>query len=166
MNLRTIHFICCCCLAPVSCCYSPAPAAAAGETRRIEAKALWNDTGITLRKGRNYRFEVSGTWTDWLIRCDAAGPVSSIGRALMSPTRGLLRYPPEKDAGATYFTLIGTIGRTATADLPPHAFVIRDGVSIVAPATGTLHVFANDAPFAYGNNCGALLLEVKNTSSP
>ncbi|MEO5716770.1 MAG: hypothetical protein ABIT37_25045 [Luteolibacter sp.] len=127
---------------------------------RIYARTYWNDTGITLEKDRTYQLHITGTWTDWTYQATTAGPASLLVNALMFPFRPFLRYPPFRDPHANYFQAIGSIGRGEGKKLPTHAFIIRDSMDYTAPATGILHVFANDAPFAYENNSGHLTLTV------
>ncbi len=128
----------------------------------IQSRTYWNDTGITLHKGRTYQFQVSGTWKDWTYQATPAGPACPLINALMFPARPLLRYSPFHDIRANYFQPIGTIGREKGKALPTYAFIIRDGMNYNAPASGTLYVFANDAPWemAYANNKGKLSLNV------
>ncbi len=135
-----------------------------GQSKHVEviARTYWNNTGITLEKGHTYRFDIAGTWTDWTYQANAAGPICPVSNAIMFPFRPLLRYSPFRDCHANYFQAIGTIGRGEGKKLPQHAFIIRDGMPYTAPATGTLQVFANDAPWeaAYSNNLGLLDLTV------
>ena len=133
-----------------------------GSAKKIIAPTYWNDTGITLQKGHRYQLHVSGTWTDWTYEANAKGPVSPLVNALMFPLRPLLRYSPFRDCHANYFQPIGTIGRGEGKKLPVHSFIIENGMHYTAPATGILHVFANDAPWewTYGNNSGQLDLTV------
>ena len=146
-------------------CKNPVPEAIAHGGRQpveIESRAYWNNTGITLHKGRTYQFQVSGTWKDWTYQATPAGPACPLINALMFPARPLLRYSPFRDIRANYFQPIGTIGRGKGKALPTHAFIIRNEMTYEAPASGVLHVFANDAPWeaAYANNCGKLSLTV------
>ncbi|BCU78391.1 hypothetical protein [Luteolibacter sp. LG18] len=156
------------CFSLASCCFRapdvvrPPVTKSGGVYRtRIEAKARWNDTGITLEKGRTYHFHVEGTWTDWIVKCDANGAVSPFIRWLYRPLRPGLRLPPRKDPDAGFFMPIATLGRGSGDELPEHAIVIRDGMRWTVPESGILHTFANDWPRAYGNNHGSLLLEVR-----
>jgi hypothetical protein len=150
-----------------SCCTtkSPVPEVTShhgGQPVVIEALTWWNDTGVALHKDRSYQFKVTGTWTDCTYQADANGPVNPLINILMFPTRPLLRFSPFRDCRANYFQPIGTIGRGKGHQLPAHAFIIRDGMKYTAPASGILHVFANDVPWerAYSNNKGQLSLTV------
>ncbi|MGC4013372.1 MAG: hypothetical protein QM755_02475 [Luteolibacter sp.] len=151
----------------LSCC-GPAPEVVKAPTVKkghtwqttVESKALWNDTGITVVKGRSYRLHVSGIWYDAYAKCTPQGPVSPLMRAYGWPIRWALRFTTSRDPAAIYFIPIGTIGRGTGASLPEHAFIIRDGMTWQAPASGILHAFANDWQYAYGNNHGAIHMTV------
>ncbi|MFO1486505.1 MAG: hypothetical protein U1F71_24290 [Verrucomicrobiaceae bacterium] len=127
---------------------------------KVAARTLCNDTGITLRQGADYRFEVSGRWTDWFVGCDEAGPRCPLLNLLMCPLRPGLRFSPMHDRRANFFSLVGHIGPYDGKKLPQDAFLVRDGMRFHAPRTGRLFVFANDYISAYGNNEGELTLTV------
>lgn len=128
----------------------------------IESRTYWNNTGIHLKSGQQYQFHVTGAWTDWFVPAGPEGINCPLARAFMSPFRYRLRYSSCRDSNARFFQPIGTIGRGEGKTLPAHAFIIRDGMNYTAPASGILHVFANDDPSeaAYANNCGKLSLTV------
>ncbi len=131
------------------------------QTSRIDAKTHWNDTGIRLHKGRTYQAHISGEWNDWIVRCDANGPKPAFWRGLMGSMRFGLRFPPSRDPETHYFRPVACIGTPpAGSAAPAGAFLLRDGMTFTAPASGSLHVFANDDSFAYSNNEGALSLRI------
>ena len=131
------------------------------QTSRIEAKALWNDTGIRLRKGSTYQVRISGEWNDWFVPCDANGPKPAFWNGLMGSMRFGLRFPPSRDPETHYFRPVACIGTPpAGTAAPAGAFLLRDGMTFTAPASGSLHVFANDDAFAYSNNEGALSVRI------
>jgi hypothetical protein len=68
----------------------------------IEAKKKWNDTGIELVRGHEYRFTARGRWTDWWIECDADGYASP--NPILKVAEGLRRSPR-----SPWFALIGAI---------------------------------------------------------
>lgn len=138
------------------------PVVKTGHTWRtsVESRAKWNDTRIVVQKGHVYRFHVSGVWYDAYAKCTPEGPVSPLIRAYGWPIRWALRFTTVRDPAAVYFIPIGTIGRGAGDGLPEHAFIIRNHGLWTAPATGVLHVFANDWRHAYGNNCGSIQMTV------
>jgi|GEM_PF-983520 len=151
-----------CCQQQTMLVHACPPCRAQGQECVILARPHWNDTGITLEKGRRYQFHVSGRWTDWFVPSDATGPLCPLFDLALLPTRPGLRYPPSRDLRAKYFSLVGTLGRPQDGRaLPAHAFLIRPGMIYQAPETARLHAFANDLPFAYGNNKGCLRLRVQ-----
>jgi|SRR5271166_5452078 len=117
-------------------------------TKRIIARNFWNDTGIRLVSGQEYRFSAVGQWIDLCILCDADGVPSP--NPLVLPFEPLRRMPHEP-----WFTLIGAIDRK-----PETQFVIGKERTVTVPATGMLTCFANDVAFAYLNNFGSVELTV------
>lgn len=120
-----------------------------GETigrARIEAKPLWNATGIRLEQGHLYRLRATGEWIDWYIRCGPEGHDAWLLRAF----GGWRRAPAHR-----WFELIGAIDRKLDG-----AFAIGRDRELVAFASGELTCFANDAPGFYFNNRGFVDLEV------
>ena len=120
----------------------------------IPANDPWHRTGINLVAGRPYAFVVPAgqTWKDWFIDCGAAGWTSP----LQCPLRPFLRLRKVRGERVNFFTLIGTVGKSYQ-----FAFRIGMGLPVFVPETsGELYCFANDAPFAYGNNKGCMKLSV------
>jgi len=115
-------------------------------TAMIGARERWSDTGIVLEEGATYVLEASGEWVDGWIRCGAEG----YDRWYLRPVRGLRRV-----RDANWFALIATIDRREDLRAPAPL-----GKPWTAPATGTLVCYANDAPFMYRNNKGAIALRV------
>lgn len=118
------------------------------EISGIDADNPWNRTGLLLECGVRYRFEVvscSG-WRDGDIETDPDGYSS----AKLLPFIWLRRHP-----FAPWMKLIGSVGTTVT-----NYFPIGNGCTKVAPASGELYCFANDASFRYKNNDGRLTLKV------
>ena len=118
----------------------------------IFARPHWTDVPVSLEAGKRYFLRASGEWLDWKTRSPANGySNNSLGWASFALR---CRLP-----GATWFTLIGSVGRTTE-----HQFVIGDGSrwaeGWVATSSGPLCCFANDVPMFYWNNHGALTLEV------
>ena len=121
-----------------------------GETRTvaIDSREHWNDTGITFVAGGRYRAEAVGKWHDAGKECDASGWESD--SALI---RDLEHFRRVRDAN--WFALIGAIDRDRATE-----FLIGSACDITAPRDGELTCFANDAPFMYWNNKGAIELRV------
>lgn len=127
---------------------------------KVCARTLWNDTGIDLKQGVAYRFEVNGEWKDWYMLCDENGPRSPLLRVLTLPLRPGLRLSPLRNWQANFCSLVGMIGAQDETRIRRDAFLIGDGMVMCAPYSGRLHTFANDWKSAYGNNKGHLTLTV------
>jgi uncharacterized protein (DUF2235 family) len=114
----------------------------------IHARATWNDTAVQVRAGERYRFAASGRWYDATISSGPAGYASpSIAFRAVERLRRVRH--------ANWFALIGAIGQDDTA-----TFVIGEGTELVATADGIVSAFANDLPFLYRNNSGAVRLTI------
>lgn len=123
---------------------------------RIEARERWAHTGYMIERGARYRITVppGQTWTDRTI---VYGPEGGVTGAIQHAAQPLLRFKGTDERPALYFTLCGAIGESLD-----HAFVIGAGpVEFVADASGELVCFANDVPFAYGNNSGSMSFTVE-----
>ncbi|OYD77422.1 UNVERIFIED_ORG: uncharacterized protein (DUF2235 family) [Burkholderia sp. CF145] len=139
--------------------YRPNVSVAKGIEVRVFARPLWNWTGIYMTEGSRYLFNVSAgqTWVDWRTRSGAAGTAGSWVQRLVSWSKRV------KDAN--WFELCGAIAYSAqpsVGGVPPALFYFRigSGVEMLAPASGYLYCFANDAQWAYGNNSGSIRVEV------
>lgn len=119
-------------------------------TVTVYAKPYWNRTGLQLEEGAKYDLTVPAglTWKDASI---TSGP-SGYERWQMSPFFWLRRSMRNH-----WFALMGTIDQR-------HPFLIGDGTSHRAPASGELVCYANDAPLFYWNNSGELTLSVTRTA--
>lgn len=117
----------------------------------ISAQLQWNPSQILLEAGQAYRFEMLHVtrWKDGGI--DQIDPTQGFTRWYLSPFNWLRRYPQ-----ANWFVLIGAIGENPSTFFPINQPVME----YTATATGEFRCFANDAPFAYGNNVGTLTLKV------
>ena len=113
----------------------------------INSEDKWNDTGFKLVAGRRYRFTATGRWTDWFKECDADG----FSNFLMSLSNWSKRV-----RSAPWFRLIGAVDK----DLDEPIILGTRG-EFIAPRSGTLWAFANDAGFAYGNNKGCVELTIE-----
>jgi hypothetical protein len=113
-------------------------------TKSIPARERWTRV-CDIRQGATYAFTASGTWKDWYTDAQAKG----YDRAWLKPFSGLKVMPKEQ-----WFALIGSIDQDTDT-----AFLI--GASYppwIAPKTGVLYCFANDIPWMYWNNSGAVEL--------
>jgi hypothetical protein len=125
------------------------------QSATVQANDPWFDTGIQLRRGLTYRIEVppGQTWIDWFVKCGPEGRTTSLQKLF----HRRLRVRQEGQRRAEFFTLIGTIGRSLE-----HAFIIGAGPrTCTAVMDGPLVCFANDVPWAYWNNRGAIDINVK-----
>ena len=114
----------------------------------IEARWMWNDTGIMLVAGQEYQFQATGQWTDWTITCDANGFESP--NLVLRLSECLRRVPQEP-----WLALIGSIEKDK------QAFFRIGRERVFSPTkTGRLYCFANDVSIAYGNNRGSIQLSV------
>lgn len=116
---------------------------------RIYAAEKWNQTGITLTKGEVYRITAVGLWVDLDFSYGpAGGPAQSIFQRVFE----WARRRPHDD----WFTLIGAIDAQ-----DPTMFRIGSSYPVYTPPkSGQLTCFANDCPWAYGNNKGFVDLTV------
>jgi uncharacterized protein (DUF2235 family) len=125
----------------------------------IASKVKWNITPLAVRAGTKYRFEASGTWHDASIVSGPAGYASP--RLLFRGLEWLRRVPK-----ANWFSLICVVDQDMST-----AFAMRTkdcearvNRKIIVERTitkdGFLNCFANDLPFMYWNNSGAVKLTV------
>jgi hypothetical protein len=132
-----------------------------GQSRAIsvDARSIWNATGISVRPGEKYLLEASGTWFDWGF---ASGPdgfnsndVPLVTRWLLRMTERLRRVP-----NAKWFCLSGAINQAEDG-----CFAIGGILGNWEPLTsGELFCFANDVKQAYWNNEGKITITVKRLS--
>jgi hypothetical protein len=116
----------------------------------VYANRLWNDSGINVGWGQMYKFTVPNgeQWMDGGRLCRADGHASNW---LTQPWENLRRVP-----SANWFQLVGTIGRSTKP-----AIVIGSTPSEFSPQyPGRLYFFANDLPWMYWSNKGAIAVRV------
>lgn len=120
----------------------------------VDARILWNPTGIMLEQGVTYQITVQGVWRDASIECGGEG-------YRMREKISWYKWPafwaaqwlrPLPTTGERWFQLVGKVGDSV--------FEIGGGASIQAPYSGELLCAANDARGFYGNNHGSLTVIV------
>jgi hypothetical protein len=126
----------------------------------IAARPKWNIAPLQVKSGETYRFEASGTWHDASI---ATGPKGYPSPTLLFRLFEWLRRRPK----ANWFALVCMVDRDkATAFDFTYAETSEEGrwpkVTIEQKITkdGFLNCFANDLPFMYRNNSGAVKLVI------
>ncbi|CAD6555375.1 DUF2235 domain-containing protein [Paraburkholderia metrosideri] len=131
---------------------------------RVFASPLWNWTGIFMKEGVRYRFNVplGQTWLDGDNVWGAEGTPGNWVQRLSGWARRVRT--------ANWFELCGAIidpGLPGAAGAPPEPFYFRIGrqVEIKAPCSGYLYCFANDASWAYWNNQGSLRVEIAESDA-
>ena len=119
----------------------------------VYANRLWNDSGIDVISGQNYRFSVpeGERWAHWRRTCTADGCQS---RWLIRPWERFRRVPKAK-----WLQLIATIGRSAGP-----AIVIGSGlIDFFPPFPGRLYFFANALPWMRWHSSGMIAVRVTRT---
>ena len=115
----------------------------------IQARSLWNRTGIVLSPGDQYLFTAQGRWVDFFLPHGPAGNPSQL--AYMRWFERYRRIPK-----ANWFALIGALDCNLKT-----AFVIGQGSNMTAEHSGELTCFANDVSCMYWNNWGHVELFVQ-----
>lgn len=130
-----------------------------GAAVRVFARPLWNWTGIYMRAGHTYTFAAlpNQIWVDWYLSSDAGGRPRGWSDILLSWSKRV------KDAN--WFELCGAImvqGEPTRGGEPPAPLLFRigNGCTFVAPQSGYLYCFANDATVAYWNNRGSVVVQI------
>ena len=108
----------------------------------VHASRRWTDSGVDVVAGERWRLVSSGEWTDWRIKCDAAG-FDEPRLRLFEPLRRLPTAP--------WFGLVASIDKTR------HTFTYVGREADLVPArSGRLYLFANDVAGMYWNNSGCV----------
>jgi hypothetical protein len=132
----------------------------ADRTRPIRAEQYWNETGIHLTKGAQYRMTVVHGLGEQLH--DASSVARSIeGEDWQSVPHKIANLMHGKRVDyAKWFALIGTVNRE-------DPWVILDGGIVTAPADGPLICYFNDVKLElfYRNNAGWVVLNVEQIAA-
>ena len=115
---------------------------------KIDARKIWNHTGVIVKAGETYGFTATGRWVDWFIPHNPNGDPSASWYM-----RFVQRWRRVKDAN--WFALIGAVNNDKAT-----AFVIGDGGVHKMTGSGELTCFANDIIWLYWNNHGQIELLV------
>jgi len=115
---------------------------------RVEARPLWNGSGLIVRPTERYRVTASDDlWFDRTIASTADGQP---GVGIQKLLRPFIRCK-----SAQWFQLIAAVGQSSAQLVP----IGRFG-ALAANREGELFFFANDVSLAYGNNSGHVMVEV------
>ncbi len=152
-----------------------------GDAQECPVFALkwWNAAGLQVRRGEQYEISASGEWTDKATVTSPAGyPSDGWVLRLVENSRRVESAPwftliaaihPDADLEAknptTHNMVTGGVesvfrGVSRTDGQAQLAAVGRRG-KITVERDGFLYLFANDSPFAYGNNSGYLDAQIK-----
>ena len=118
----------------------------------INSRLKWNDTRIDVVEGLTYHYEADGRWTDWSRECNADG---------YCDTRLDLLSFLKRCRSAKWFQLVAAVDRKASQTI-----VLGRSGQFIAPASGHLWAYANDAAFAYWNNKGTVALTITPIDQP
>ena len=133
-----------------------------GSTATVEANQYWNNSGLLIEKDVKYRveIEVNSAWMDW------NQPASAIGwKTAESGFTKLLRKTFARDTNNGLFYLMGAIhGKCEDGRACGYQFTIGNGIEFTADASGEFCTFANDLPFMYWNNEGAIKINILRVS--
>src|SRR5205823_5694186 len=115
-------------------------------TVNVNARRIWNHTGITVRAGEAYKFRATGHWIAWFI---SHGPDGDPSQSWYM--QSVQRWGRVKDAN--WFALIGAVNTDIAT-----VFVIGANCIYEMTNSGERTWFANDIRCLYWNNCGQIEL--------
>ena len=157
----------------------------------IFARQHWNNTGIYLEKGTEYRLQATGEWMDGTsIKCGPGGTKDGKMQAaevahIASSVWGGLETAWKKITGnkqvdfwwtrreedMEWFCLVGLVANDVPPPrtdedqkidrLPHEVFKIGTGITFTPKGSGYLYCYANDVWHAYENNRGSVQLSVR-----
>ncbi|WP_457594561.1 DUF2235 domain-containing protein [Hydrogenimonas sp.] len=156
--------------------------------RTIYAMEPWNDTGIYLEAGKEYRFEASGQWMDRKIKCGPEGAddgkfymeeIFHLAGTLWGKIEGLYKKLTKNEAAdfigsrreekIPWFALVGAVANGGNpkkdgTPAPHETFKIGKKCKHSPKKSGYLYAYANDAWNFYGNNRGSVTLKITRLS--
>ena len=112
----------------------------------VPSAAYWRDTGVDVAAGQLINFSAAGTWRDWFIDCCSDG-YDRPYLTLLSPLR---RVP-----SAPWFCLCVAVNKDIAT-----VKAIGASAAYAFNQAGRIFAFANDVPFGYFNNYGAVTLRI------
>jgi hypothetical protein len=128
-------------------------------TQPIHAREYWNDTGVQLKAQTKYRFSVVPNVGEPLFDASFAARTIEGEDWKSAPHMTAELFRAKRVDDAKWFALIGTVDKQ-------HPWVIKDGDTVPAPASGTLFCYFNDVQLEvfYKNNKGFVVLEVEEVA--
>lgn len=122
----------------------------------IAAACLWNRSGVFVEAGHRIAFRVVevSDWRDSSIMATPDGQINVPWFLNNRLARRLLRHRE-----AEWYELVGCVGRKLN-----YAFRVGRSADVTITQPGELFFFANDAPWAYGNNFGTIGLDLSRIS--
>lgn len=117
----------------------------------INSRLRWNDTLIDVVEGLAYQYVADGQWTDASRECNADGYSGTWLDSLSFLKRC---------GSAKWFQLVAAVDQKSSQTI-----VLGHAGQFIAPASGRLWAYANDATFAYWNNKGSLALTINPTQT-
>jgi len=157
-----------------------------GESMEVAVYAMqpWNETGIYLEAGKEYRFEASGQWMDRKIKCGPEGAddgefyieeIFHMAGTLWGKIEELYKKVTKNEAAdfigsrreerIPWFALVGSIANGGNpkkdgTPAPHETFKIGKKCRHTPKKSGYLYAYANDAWNFYSNNRGSVKLKV------
>ncbi len=150
----------------------------------VYAMEPWNETGVYLQKGKEYRFEARGEWMDRNIKCGPEGAddgkfyieeIFHMAGTLWGKMEELYKKVTKNEAAdfigsrreekIPWFALVGSIANGGNpkkdgTPAPHETFKIGKKCKHKPKKSGYLYAYANDAWNFYGNNRGSVTLKV------
>ncbi len=155
--------------------------------RTIYAMDPWNETGIYLEEGKEYRFEAWGQWMDRNIKCGPGGAddgkfyieeIFHMAGTLWGKIEEIYKKVTKNEAAdfigskrvekIAWFALVGSIANGGNpkkdgTPAPHETFKIGKKCRHTPKKSGYLYAFANDAWNFYGNNRGSVTMKITRT---
>lgn len=130
----------------------------------IKADHKLNSIGIRLQMGNSYLFTTKGYWCDENIYAGATG-YTSYNTQITPWLRPVFHFFERwrQAPNADWFSLICTLGKNNKVLIDVGAMLKEKQDSKIiyqAQKTEALYCYANDLPFKYKNNTGAILFKV------